>query len=123
MVTLFIGRDGSAVTLSGVTDNKGNGHIVRKLFSAKYPMCAPVMQLTADLSERGAELDLAWKPREENEVADKLCNGIVEGFHPKLRKRFYVKELKMLNKILTEGRSLHPEVKAGKARRKLLAKE
>ena len=82
-----------------------------------------MMQLTADLNERGAELDLALKPPEKNEVADKLSTGIVEVFDPKLRKRFYMKDLKILNKILTEGRSLHEEVEAEQARRKLLAKE
>ena len=66
---------------------------------------------------------MGWKPREENEVADKVSNGIVQGFDPKLRKRFFIKDLKMLHKILTEGRSLHEEFNAGKARRKLLAKE
>ena len=128
MVTLFIGREGRAVTLPGVTDDKGNGHIVGKLFSPKHPMCTADMQLAADLNEKGAELDLALKPREENEVADKLSNGIVEGFDPKLRKRLYVKDLKMLNKILdlkmlTEDRSLHEEGKAEKARSKLPPKE
>ena len=116
-------HNGSTITLSGVTDNKGNGHIVGKLFSTKYPMCAAVMQLTSDLNSRGAELDLKWQPREENEIADRLSNGNSEGFDPALRKRFSVSDLTLMNTIIKEGKAMYLEVKREKERRKDLAKE
>ena len=116
-------HEGKVITLSGVTDNKGNGHIVNKLFSTKYPMCAAVMQLTADLSERGAEIDLTWKPREENDLADKLSNGICDGFDPARRKRFDLQDLDMLNLILAKGKAMYRAVAEEKARRKTLCKE
>lgn len=115
-------HDGKAVVLSGVTDNKGNGHIVNKLFSTRYPMCAAVMQLTSDLNAKGAELDLQWQPREENEVADRLSNGRIEGFDPALRKRFFTKALTLMNTIITERKAMYAEVKKEKERRKELAK-
>ena len=116
-------HEGRAVTLSGVTDNKGNGHIVSKLFSTKYPICAAVMQLTSDLNDRGAELDLVWRPREENVLADALSNGRCEGFDPRLRKRFDIKDLKVLKKVLLDGKALYDEARAEKDRRKLLARD
>ena len=83
-----------------------------------------MLQLTADLNERGAELDLRWRPREENEAADRLSNGITEGFDPGLHRRFDVRKLETLNRVLKDGRAMcYLKVQEEKARRKELAKE
>ena len=79
-VRLFGNEDrhnGSLLKMVGRTDNKGNSHVVAKLLTTKFPLCAVLMQLTSDLGTRGVDLDLAWIPREENILADELSNGTI----------------------------------------------
>ena len=93
-------HEGKMVRLSGATDNKGNSHVVSKSLTTKFPLCVVLMQLTADLGERGFELDLRWTPREENVLADALSNGDTTGMDPALRKRFELSDLRTLAKLL-----------------------
>ena len=107
-------HEGNLVRLSRATDNKGNSHVVSKLLTTKFPLCVVLMQLTADLGERGFELDLRWTPREENVLADALSNGDTTGMDPALRKRFELSDLRTLSKLLVAGEEFYAEAKRGR---------
>ena len=74
-----------ATRLTGLTDNKGNSHIILKQLTTKMPVAAVLMQLTTDLHRAGLSLDLEWVPREENTEADALTNEDFALFIPSLR--------------------------------------
>ena len=63
-----------ATSVEGITDNKGNSYVVKKLLSTKLPLGAVVMQLASVLARKAIWLNLTWKPREENTLADALTN-------------------------------------------------
>jgi hypothetical protein len=111
------GHQGKTIKMVGETDNKGNSHVIAKLLTTKFPLCAVLMQLTIDLGRRGIDLDLAWVPREENVLADALSNGVTEGMDPSLRRRFSIKDLSTLTQLLEAGELLYGEVNEAKRRR------
>ncbi len=76
--------DGTVV-IPGITDNRGNRYAVTRLQGSRYPLCAVVMEIAAQLEHRGARLELAWAPRELNQEADALSNGVTSGFDDRLR--------------------------------------
>lgn len=79
-------REGSAAVVFTVgTDNQSNQGLVRKWATTSYPLCAFAMELALQLSKRGLDLDLRWRPREANAEADALTNGKFEGFDPARR--------------------------------------
>jgi hypothetical protein len=47
---------------------------LEKLSSTKYPLYLVLMELAHQLRKRRCLLDVAWRPREENEEADALTN-------------------------------------------------
>jgi len=104
------GHQGKTIKMVGETDNKGNSHVIAKLLTTKFPLCAVLMQLTIDLGRRGIDLDLAWVPREENVLADALSNGVTEGMDPSLRRRFSIKDLSTLTQLLEAGELPYGEV-------------
>jgi hypothetical protein len=81
---LAFGRDaspkGPGMSFSGSTDNKGNAHVIDRLLTTKFPLCAILMELSAQLSRAGASLTLDWIPRLQNTEADELSNGITTSF-------------------------------------------
>ena len=62
------------ISFSASGDNKSNGYSLEKLSSTKYPLCLVLMELAHQLRKRRCLLDVAWRPREENEEADALTN-------------------------------------------------
>jgi len=109
---------GESVVMSGLTDNKGNSHILAKLMTTSFPLCAVLLQLTTDLSSRGVELDLQWVPRDDNDLADALSNGRVDGMDPSLRRRFRLGDLKTFHKLLASGEECYRQIAERKAARK-----
>jgi hypothetical protein len=77
--------DQISTAIEGVTDNQGNSFVIKKLLSTKMPLMAVVMQLATILASRGVWLNLIWKPREENQLADDLTNSCFEKFNSKKR--------------------------------------
>ena len=57
-----------------LTDTRGNGHVLTKLSSSKFPISAIVMELGSTLKTKGLSLDVAWVPREANNEDDMLSN-------------------------------------------------
>ena len=68
---------------SAATDNRGNSNLVSRLLTTKFPLCILLMELAAQLQDRGAELRLHWLPRLQNEEA-----GDYSRFDKRLRLRF-----------------------------------
>ena len=73
------------LVLSGFTDNASNSYLVDKYLSVKFPVSMVLMELSRQLAALGAELQLHWIPREQNEESDNLSKGHVDAFDPKLR--------------------------------------
>ena len=68
-----------------LTDNRGNGHVLTKLSTSKFPISAVVMELAFTLKSIGLQADVCWVPREANAEADSLSNADTSGFNEELR--------------------------------------
>ena len=75
------------VVIPSYTDNRGNGALLNKLMSSKYPLSALLMEFSEQLRHSGVRPDVRWAPREANREADRLANGDTTGFDPALRLR------------------------------------
>lgn len=73
------------LVLSGFTDNSSNTYVVDKYLSVKFPVSMVLMELSRQLASLGAELQLHWIPREQNEESDNLSKGHLDAFDPNLR--------------------------------------
>ena len=73
------------LVLSGFTDNASNSYLIDKYLSVKFPVSMVLMELSRQLGALGAELQLHWIPREQNEESDDLSKGRLDAFNPKLR--------------------------------------
>ena len=68
-----------------LTDNLGNGALLNKLVSTKFPASAVLMELASHMRKMSLRTVVEWAPREGNKKADKLANGNAEDFDPSLR--------------------------------------
>ena len=71
--------------IRGLTDNKSFTFAATKLLSTKFPLTILVMELIAQLREKGCQLQLDWISRDLNEPADDLTNCIYDRFSPSNR--------------------------------------
>lgn len=103
--------------MSGATDNQGNGHVVAKLMSSKFPLNIILMELSLQLELRGISLDLAWVRRDKNEEADALTNDDFSGFKEENRIRIDLKNhrWRVLRELMEEGLRLYAELEKEKA--------
>ena len=67
------------------TDNRGNGSVLNKLMTTRYPSSALVMELAAEMKRNRAKARVEWTPREFNREADALANGDSSQFSPELQ--------------------------------------
>jgi hypothetical protein len=74
-----------ALLIPGVTDNRGNAYVLDRLMSTRFPLCAVVMELAAQMEKKNARVALDWCPRELNVEADALANGDASLFDANLR--------------------------------------
>ena len=74
-------------TLSGSADNKGNSHAITKMMTTKFPLCAILMELAAQMQDKELNLQLHWVPRDQNTEADELSNFNASRFDPALEYR------------------------------------
>ena len=81
------------IVVSAITDNKGNESLSRKQSSTKWPLMLVNIQLSHCLLKASMRLNLVWRPREENTLADDLTNDRFKSFSPCLRVRFSFEEL------------------------------
>ncbi|CAE8604308.1 unnamed protein product [Polarella glacialis] len=76
---IFCGAGGSAAArISAGTDNQANDSLSKKMPSTKRPLRLILRQLTTPRSRKKLQLNLDWRPREENQEADDLTNGKFE---------------------------------------------
>jgi len=103
-----------AVIFSGGGDNKGNAHVVESLLTTKFPLCAVLMELSAQLARAGRRMVLRWYPRLQNTEADDLSNGLVHGFDPGRRvyPDFRPESLLVLPDLVKYGEELYERVGA-----------
>ena len=59
---------------------RGNGSARNKLTSTKYPASAVIMELARFTKKKGIQASVEWAPRERNQEADSLANGVVNEF-------------------------------------------
>ena len=65
---------GTVSLSSAFTDNRGNSYAAAKLLTTKFPLSCIVMELATQMEIRQMWVDLAWTPREQNTLADKLAS-------------------------------------------------
>jgi hypothetical protein len=92
-------------SLSGVTDNQGNQYVANKLLTTKYPLCCVLMELVEQLDRRRAWLDLTWRRRNENTLADALANFDFEAFSTQRRVEVDLRRCKLhiMGKLMVAG--------------------
>ena len=59
-----------------ITDNRGNGALLNKLMSTKFPASAVLMELASYMRRMSLRTVVEWAPREGNKEVDKLANGM-----------------------------------------------
>ena len=114
-----IGEDaGGAIQLTGLTDNAGNVSALSRLMSSKFPLIVILTELAAQMRARRLHLDLAWIPRNQNEEADALTNGRLEGFDSNLRMHIDLETVGflILPKMMAVADALYEDVRARRAR-------
>ncbi len=74
-----------ALLIPGVTDNRGNAYVLDRLMTTRFPLCAVVMELAAQMERKNVRVGLDWCPRELNSEADALANGDFTRFNPDYR--------------------------------------
>ena len=101
------------VTLSALTDNLGNTHVLRKYGSSRYPLSIIAMELAVQLDRRGIDLDLQWVPRWQNQEADDLTNQRFDDFDGRNRIDVKFEELEFLvmSDLLDKAGRLDEELK------------
>ena len=99
------------VAVTGLTDSQVSAAVVTRGLTTSFPLCAVAMELAAQLEERRAELFLGWIPRDVNREADRLADGVWEGFDTKLRVHCSLGEVRwlVLPKLLAAGRDFYAQ--------------
>ena len=59
------------------TDNRGNGSVLNKLMTTRYPASAVLMEMSVFMKRHKLKTNVEWAPREANKEADELANGDV----------------------------------------------
>jgi hypothetical protein len=103
--------------LSGGTDNQGNGFLLDKLMTSKFPLNVVLMELAVQLEMRRLRLDLGWIRRELNTKADALTNEDFTGLDP--AKRIHVDltaaPFPVFHRYMAAGQDLYGRLEEAKA--------
>ena len=101
------------VTLTALTDNLGNTHVLRKFGSSKYPLSIVAMELATQLDRRGLDLELQWVPRWQNQEADDLTNERFTDFEERNRipVEFEALEFLVMDRLLEKAGKLDEELR------------
>ncbi|CAE6948594.1 unnamed protein product [Symbiodinium natans] len=89
------------------TNNLGSTHVVARLLSTSFLLCAFLMELATQLQRSGTELRLHWLL--QNREADALTNGNYAGFTESRRRHFDLQEFKgiVLQELLGVGLTVY----------------
>ena len=72
--------DTRVLIVPSITDNRGNGAVLNKLMSTRFPSSALLMEMASYMKSRGLHAIVEWAPREFNREADSLANGDTSAF-------------------------------------------
>ena len=99
------------------TDNRGNSFALNRLTSGKFPLGCLAMELAEQMAKHCTRLTVSWAPRDVNQEADDLSNGLFEGFSEELRVPMVMKEVKweLLPDLLRDGEAYYHELAALRA--------
>ena len=61
-----------------------SANVLTRGITTKFPLVCVLMEMSAQLEQKRARLDLDWVPRELNQEADDLSNLRLDGFSPDL---------------------------------------
>ena len=75
----------------GFTNKWGNGYVVDKLMTTRFPLCASIMELAAQPEQRRVRMEAEWTPRDRKQEADDLSNLRTSRLDPE--KEVFRKEL------------------------------
>ena len=81
------------VCVVGGTDNSATDALSKKNTTTKWPLLGVHMACSAALHKVNKRLNLQWRPRDENSLADALTNGDFSAFSLRHRVRLTVEEL------------------------------
>jgi len=86
------------IRFKGITDNQGNGFIVQKLLTTKWPGAAVLMQLSEVLMRRGLwlELDASWPMLTGLALLAVLVGQLGDLFESMVKRRAQVKDASSL---------------------------
>ena len=106
-------RGGAKVTLTALTDNLANTHVLKRYGSSRYPLSIVAMELAVQLDLAGIDLQLQWVPRAQNQPADDLTNERFDDFSEENRLEVNFKELpfRVMNRLLEKAGELDAELK------------
>lgn len=76
------------IKISAGTDNLANEHLIKKGLTTRWPLCLVYMQMTKALMGAGLIVQLNWRPRDQNSLADALTNEDFSGVD--MQKRIHV---------------------------------
>ena len=111
-------REGRAtVTIAPtITNNRENGAALNKLMTTKFPASALLMELLCCMKQMRSRTVVEWTPRVGNSEADKLANGVFDGFSPTMRIPVNASSLEweILPQALIAGRTAEERFRGGK---------
>ena len=76
------------IKISAGTDNLANEHLIKKGLTTRWPLCLVYMQMTKALMDSRLMVQLNWRPRDQNALADALTNEDFSGVD--IQKRIHV---------------------------------
>ena len=68
------------IGICGGTDNRSNEAVTRRATSTRWPLMLVNMCLSDLLRKAALRLSLAWRPRDQNVIADRLTNEVFSDF-------------------------------------------
>ena len=103
----------AAVTLTALTDNLANTHVLRRYGSSRYPLSIVAMELAVQLDIVGIDLQLQWVPRAQNQPADDLTNDRFDDFRDQNRIEVDFEKLpfKVMDRLLDKAGQLDAELR------------
>ena len=108
-------RGPQCVSIAAGTDNLATDFVVKGNSTNKFPLAWVHMQLAFLLFQVDAALDLRWRPREENVLADQLTNEIFTGVRPDKRVELKLEHMDL--RLFHELAEYHDEVMEWKGQR------
>ena len=99
-------------SVTGLTDNQGNGYAVAKGMSTKFPLAPLLIELSEQLRARSLDLRLNWVRRDSNTEADAITNQDFSLFSPELRIEFSFSKIEwlVLDKVMVASKSIFDTV-------------